>query len=273
MFKKLASIFYFFIIALSLCYQSDIKAQIKDFYLVTIPKSGSHLMIKLIVMLTNRYPEGLSEFFPHLAEVSEEEFEQVILTLKHSNHFPFNHTGMYGKLFAHFSEQHPEYARILMIRDLKDVLLSYTHHISKSLEEQFGSINFDEKLRLVLDLENSQVSAELEQDILEALRWKNRADVLVYSFEDIVGEPGNGDAYRQEESVKRLAAELGVAFTPELYATIKEELFGNRLGPQVSGTFRSGKIGNWKAHFTAEHLQLFEKNWQHYNRALGYKDS
>lgn len=252
--------------------QAAAQENLRDFYLATVPKSGSHLIIKLIVMMTGRYPNGLHDLHPLYPHISDDDFEKALLRYKNENHFAFNHTGKYGDFFSRFSEKHPEYLRILMIRDLRDILVSYTYHISKSLEAAFGPLSFDEKLRLVLDLENSSVSREFERDVCVALEWMDRPDVLVYRFEDIVGPAGKGSLDRQEKVVKRLAADLGVDLTEELMEKIERDLFGKDSGPSVAGTFRSGQIGGWSSYFLPEHMHLFEKHWGAYQSAFGYFD-
>jgi Sulfotransferase domain len=243
----------------------------KEFYVITVPKSGSHLLLKLIVMLTNRYPNGMHSLYDHLDQVSEKEFEKIVLKCQDENHFAFNHTADFGALFNTFSKHHPEYTGLLMIRDLRDVLVSYVYHVSDSLEEQFGpSLTMEEKLTLVLDLETFEVSKKMEQEVLSAIEWMNRPNVIVCRFENIVGPMGGGDLQKQIESITHLARTLGMDLTQEYLEKILQDLFGNSQGPTVSGTFRSGQIGSWKNLFTAEHEALFLKHWNAYQIQLGY---
>lgn len=247
----------------------DLNGDCKNFYLVTIPKSGSHLLIKLLVILTEKYPNGFSNIFKELDKVTDDEFEETLLSFQKTNHFGFNHLGRYGELFSRFSEKHPEYVRILVIRNLKDLLLSYTFHINKSLEEQFGENPLNEKIKFVLDL-NSGVSVEIKKDIEIAIEWMKRSDVQVYRFEDIIGEKGNGCALSQKNEVCRLANQLGIEITASKLEDIENKLWGNSSGPAVSGTFRTGKIGEWKKYYTEEHNKLFDKYWLELNKKLGY---
>ncbi|WP_068471469.1 sulfotransferase domain-containing protein [Candidatus Protochlamydia phocaeensis] len=247
------------------------ECPIRDFYLITLPKSGSHLLIKALVMLTDRYPYGLHHLSPLLPAVSDEQFEQVLQLCKDDNHFAFNHTGAFGNLFAHFSQSHPDYLKILMIRDLRDALVSYVYHISPSLEEQFGSsLSFDEKLALVLDLAGYEVGKAFERDVVVAIDWMRDPDVLVNRFEDLVGSIGGGSSEKQQETLFSLSKALGIALQDDKLRDIQEHLFGNDTGPKVSGTFRSGQIGSWKSHFQPHHIDLFKQYWGLYQIQMGY---
>jgi hypothetical protein len=270
-------IFPVFLISIHLCYAEDIwisnasQKKIKDFYIVTIPKAGTHLLAKLALLLTGRYPDGLHQLAPCLPNVSDEVFAETLAICKRENHFPFNHTGPFGQLFMRFSETHSEYVRILLIRDLRDVLVSYVYHIHKSLNDILGAeSSFDERLSLVLDIENNTVGMEFQQNIINAIAWYNTPGVLIYRFEDLVGILGGGDAKVQKHMIRSLAQHLGLCLDRKMLKEVVQKLFGNDQGPRVSGTFREGKIGSWRSHFKPSHIDLFNAYWKTYQLSLGY---
>ena len=256
-----------------LVFNTPLKAQpIEDFFLITIPKSGSHLLVKALVMISDLYPYGLHDLHPLLPNINEETFEKAILGCKESNHFAFNHTGLYGDFFKVFSKKHPEYVQLLMIRDLRDIFVSYVYHVNQSIEEQYGPfLTFGEKLDVVLDIAHYPVSKELEKDIIVAIEWLNDPKTIVNRFEELVGESGGGSNILQLEALKKLMCQLGIDLPEDKIIEIQENLFGIETGPQnVSGTFRCGKIGSWKSHFKPHHIELFKKYWAHYQSALNY---
>jgi hypothetical protein len=135
--------------------------KIEDFYVITLPKSGSHLLTKLIVMLTDWYPNGMHALYDHLDQVSETEFEETVLQCQENHQFAFNHTGDFGALFDTFSKHHPEYISLLMIRNLRDVLVSYAFYVGDSLEEQ-AIIHLAKSLNVDLTQEKlQQIQREL----------------------------------------------------------------------------------------------------------------
>lgn len=258
---------------LSLLFQ-PLKAEdnlpIKQFYILSIPKAGTHLIIKLASLLTNRSPYGLHHLYPQLPNIPYADFELGVLQCKENQQFSFNHLNNFGQLFEQFSKHHPEYVKILMVRDLRDALVSYAYHISASLEEQFGNIDFDQKLTMILDLQHYEVAHEYEKEVLHALNLLADSQIRMIKFEHIIGPRGRGDPEIQVETIKTLAVALNVELNHEKLAYIVENLFGNDVDPKLSGTFRSGQIGSWKTHFKEDHLQLFLEYWESYQQSFNY---
>lgn len=243
----------------------------KDFFLVTIPKSGTHLTVKLLNMMTNRSPNSLNS---ERQNMTHEKFEICISNCKKSNQFAYNHTApnAFNPYFLEFTEMHPEYVRLLQIRDLRDLIVSYVYHNNSTviIEEMGGDYSFDEKLTHILRLDNSPWAKSIELNIQMAIEWLNIPDVVILRFENLIGPKGGGKANIQKETIQKLAYCLGIQLSEETSNNIKDNLFGNTMGPNLSATFREGQIGSWQKHFTEEHLELFKQNWGHYQHQLGY---
>src|SRR5262249_47284346 len=159
-------------------------------------------------------------------------------------------------LFAQFSKQHPEYERILMIRDLRDAIVSYAFHISDNLDEKYGKMDFDKKLTMILDLHHYEVAHEFEMEVLHALNMLPDPHLRVIKFEDVVGPKGGGNLKAQIETINALAEALHIELSHEKLSYILDNLFGNDVDPKFSATFRAGQIGSWKSHFKDYHRKL-----------------
>lgn len=248
----------------------------RDFYVVTVPKSGSHLVVKLLTMLTQRAANHLLNFKDHFFQVTPKEFELEIFRCKQRKEFGWLHTGDFygqrynaGDLFATFSRSHPEYVKILQIRDLRDVFVSLVHHFDSKRPSAWSEngispgASFDEKLTVA-------ISCMLQSDIGKALEWYNDPNTVVMRFEDLVGPEGGGDAQSQQSAIIELANAVGVTVSHERLQTIQSKLFGTDEGPRYDYSFYSGQIGSWKKNYTQHHKELFNALWGYHQQALGY---
>ena len=111
-------------------------AKPKDFFLVSIQKSGTHLATKLLTMLTGRQPNSIPHLFLHADAATHEEVEKEFTLCKKNKQFVYHHlAGAKEQLFSHFSQTHPSYVKILQIRDLRDVFVSFVNYYDKTRPE------------------------------------------------------------------------------------------------------------------------------------------
>lgn len=240
----------------------------KDFILISIPKSGTHLVAKLLTMMTHRDPYGLFNI-KSVSNLKYHQFEETVKLCKNNMQFALQHSGHYENFFFRFAKLHPEYLTILQVRDLRDLIVSYVYHKNEEIELALGSkATFSEKLTYVMD---SPFSETLKYNIKKAIQWMSKPNVFITRFEDLVGPKGGGSTKKQERTITILANQLGISLKPEIISNIASDLFGNEKGPHVSGNFREGQIGSWKKHFESSHIEIFNQKWKHYQIALGYK--
>ena len=150
------------------------------------------------------------------------------------------------------------YRKILLIRDPRDVMLGFMHHLFHGLTwsasptfdlERFQSLSFDERLQETLLFPYRNPSS----CFLLATTWMHDPSVLVIRFEDLIGEKGGGSYDKQLHTLQTLANFLQIEISPEELATIADQLFGG------TWTFRKGQIGSWKEAFSEENKSLFKK--------------
>ena len=82
------------------------------------------------------------------------------------------------------------------------------------------------------------------------LEWLARPDVLCLRFEDLL-EKRDSTLDRMLDEVEK----TGYQFPPP--GRKPSRPWRNSIQPSRSRTFRSGKTGGWREHFTAEHKRLF----------------
>lgn len=257
----------------------DAEQNWHDFYLVTIPKSGSHLIGKLLQMMLKAdwkspvVPNYDQFTFPSdPPEVSESVFEKAVLDAKSNKSFPSSHTNL-TRLYLRFNQVHPNYIHIVLIRDLRDVLVSCVYFMWHEIERELGPTTFDQKLSFLINLGHSEPRNKIlniYRYAEETMPWLNDPNAILIRFEELVGEKGGGSRDLQEKSIVAIANALEVPLELSSLETLVKELFGKDLGLQMPTTFREGKIGSWKNHFNPENISDFSKKWSHLQVALGY---
>ncbi len=106
--------------------------------------------------------------------------------------------------------------------------------------------------------------------------WKDYSFVHTIQFEKLIGPEGGGAAEEQYQEIRDIAAFLGLSTHDQMIREIMKELWGEskeNLPEGKSVTFRSGKIGSWKTHFSEQHKTIFKKVAGQLLIDLGYEAS
>ncbi len=260
----------------------------KPFYVLTIPKAGTFLLAKMLGMLTGKNGKAVwtSIKDPRVWKfaskqdpdslIAEDELERIFLNNTKTNYYPFAHLN-FSENFQEFSLNHPEYEKIVMIRDLKDVCISFVYYLSEQIEEVIHSSSFDDKLMFVIEGRNLSEKRgtfaffwNLEKLAKIAIEWIGDPTVTVCRFEDLIGEKGGGTLEAQQNQIIQIANILNISLTTKKIDRITSQLFGVRKGPQIGLTYREGQIGSWKMHFKDEHKEAFNRILGPLQKELGY---
>lgn len=276
--------FYRFLICLSLfLFPALAKTDcVEPFVLITVPKSGSHMIIKALHFLTGGVPIWHTHF-------------PSIHCVPPQDGFLYTHFCMSSQLEANYADL-PELKKIINIRDLRDVCVSIVHQIRKSpwpgmSREQrntFLNMPFDEQLLFVInfDYELEDVSKfapnSLQTSIIKVAEQSTRYSLddkcLVCRYESLVGPKGGGSEEMQKEELKRIASYIGVDMTEDALEQISAYIYGNEIDPfrqksfiHFQSTFHQGKTQSWKVYFKEVHKEAFKETLGKYLIALGYE--
>ena len=244
---------------------------------VTIPKSGTHLLLKCITLLdvegiAYKYwkkPRGF-----HLHDLNE----RVPRPLKHAfskdNRAITKHLVYTPEAEAFIKDK--TLANFFMVRDPRAQLVSQArtfqeHRIDgnkRSLEDLMLDIILARKENFMLsrrhldnpDLPGNIIVAIADLFWLEGLHgfysrflpWMKAEKFHTVRFEDLIGENGGGSKEKQTQEIRNIAQHLGVQLTEEKLAYVVENLFGG------TGTFREGQSASWKQHFTPNVTAAFK---------------
>lgn len=249
-------IFFCFFFSQPLLHSND---SIPEFHVISIAKSGTHLLLKTIHILTNKKPI--------YAEIpSKLENKQAY----YFAHFPLSN---YAKEFFFRRKA------LLLVRDPRDILISMIYHIKKKgwplLEndffKRFAALSFDEQLLYLI--QNDLSHHPFSRALCQAINTAFHPNSLLIKFENLVGERGGGTLNSQIEELKKIAYFLKIPFSEHLLKLIADDLYGIKSveASFLANTFREGKIGSWKTSFNDAHKKEFKNRFGRYLILLGYE--
>jgi len=240
-----------------------------------IPKSGSHLIIQVLLGLTDIGPFVDPGFPPVNRDEANLKLQPELilsnLRAMRAGDIGYGYIGCEEPYLGLLAA--PERATVFIHRDPRDVIVSSVFYISEinpghALHEyynqEFGSVEerINAEITGIDDPENrySGVRKRFEKYI----GWLDQPSVLSLRFEEII--------LARDEAFSRLLDYLegrGAKFAvprdqalAALHATIQ---------PKKSGTFRKGQPGNWREHFTEANKALFKESAGDILIRLGYE--
>jgi len=259
--KKL--LFFFSILFLGSC-----LAKHEPMYFITMRKSGTHLLekyLRLLLCPTDKKDDKLKNSVD----------KRYVRTISYKGRkVYFKHLCNEDLLLPSIPSKRK---KIVLLRDPRDVLVSsiYFFPTMPQGKRDKASVDFIRKWdRLSID---RKITSLLTEALVPSMRvhvgqftivptYLSMENTLLIYFEDLVGSQGGGSDERQFFAMEKIAEFIGADFDDSIYQKIKIDLFGS------SKTFRSGKIGSWKAHFTDEHKTLFKKYYGDLLITMGYEE-
>jgi len=157
-------------------------------------------------------------------------------------------------------------ANFFIIRDPRDMIVSMAHFLHKGPQDLSVDVN-----ALIFDFIDGRMKSFVPWGvgINEAypllyshgitdfyklyLKWMEARKFLTVKFEDLVGPNGGGSLETQLRTIKCIAEHLNIVRTDQDICNVAQNLFGK------SSTFREGKIGSWRNHFTQEMIRAYKK--------------
>ncbi|MBS0648446.1 MAG: sulfotransferase domain-containing protein [Verrucomicrobia bacterium] len=250
------------------------EKEVIPFALITIPKSGTHMLMNIFYQMGNAVP--------HWQPGLKENFDDYYLSLwKDKNHYTYLCTHFcvsptFEKLCSNVNLK-----KIVCIRDLRDVCVSMVHHAKKhgwpglntyyqQAWNAFKQLSFDEQLLFVINYEYNPPDIKEEWQFSlplvaeQAIRYCNQPNVLVCFYENLVGKEGGGTKEAQLATLASINQFLNFSLSEDRLLEISSQIYGIQQvssGKQAafSKTFRKAKIGSWKEVFKEEHKEAFKK--------------
>jgi hypothetical protein len=242
-----------------------------------MPKSGSHLINQVLHGLTELGPFVNSGFPPvNRAEDNRQLSDQAILdnlSRMKSGDISYGYLAASDKFIKALNR--PGIGSIFVYRDPRDMIVSHVFYATEMFEDHGMHQYYTENLNTMEERINAAIDGVSETGFeLKGVReryegymgWRMQPGILCLRFEDLRLE--------QEKSFNRILDYLeGKGYQPEIDRRQAIKILGKAIQPKKSGTFRKGKPGGWREHFTQKNIAFFKESTGDLLVELGYEDN
>ncbi len=228
----------------------------------TIPKSGTHLIAKLMEKLGFGY-KGLVGPSPLSLDRKLGELGKKNFLSPHAIASKFN----IDRIIRHNLKV------IFLYRDPRDMVCSFANYMKRPQGSPWKArhLSFEQLITdLICNTGESIYATEKKciwnDPLLKTISnitgfyqlymgWQDQKNIDIYvtSFEKLIGKAGGGSNRVQFQEIKNITMFLGLSLTPEEIQAIACSLFGG------SNTFFKGQVGAWKDYFNEEHKRIFKE--------------
>lgn len=257
---------------------NDIYGEQDKVICVSIPKAGTHLLIKCLTLLDvdgieynydteKEWTERLKRPFSRISvqEYAERAFSRLTYRINKNKtkrrsflvHLPFSEKHRF--FFDRFTV-----ANFLMIRDPRDQLISLA---ATSLKDPTNrEVGLEETLLDLLEGKKRHTPWERRHGACDLmwtigitefyrafLKWENEPNFCVIRFENLIGEQGGGTLEAQIDEIHKIATHLGFEPTEEQVQHTINHLYGE------TRTFKKGQSQAWRKYFTPRVIEAFKK--------------
>lgn len=228
-----------------------------------MPKSGSHLVLQILQGITQVAPFRGVEDRPIRMITREgrnrtsDEILRDLCRLK---------SGIIGwgylranPEYIKFFQQHPDLLSFFVYRDPRDQLISSIFyavdiHKAHAQHDHYSSICMDDRITTAICGRNEPgllYLPNIREQYDRYLAWLDCPNVFCIRFEDLIQEC--------DDCLVTIFDNLeNAAFTIPTPRSDAFEIIREAIRPENSPTFRKGKAGGWREHFTEAHKQLFK---------------
>ncbi|HSS97223.1 MAG TPA: sulfotransferase domain-containing protein [Terriglobales bacterium] len=240
-----------------------------------MPKSGSHLLIQVLLGLTNVGPFVDPGLPPLTRSVANRNLpEEDVLDRLHQLR-----SGDIAYAYLHAREPYlselssPSVAAFFVYRDPRDVIISQIfyamemykghgmhHYYTSELKTMEARIDVAINGVQTASAQLSPIRAKYER----YLGWLNQPALLLLRFEDLI--------LNRQLAIERILDHLAArGFSAQPPRPQAVSALQAAIAPRSSGTFRKGQPGEWKEHFTESNKQAFKASTGDLLQRLGYE--
>jgi hypothetical protein len=248
------------------------------FFVNSFPKSGTHLLLQAVQGFARLGPviySGLPATTMFNAFSGERLSASAVarqVTRLQDGDIGYGHVFAEPEIVAAMCQDNV--VPFFIYRDPRDVVVSHVHYVTEIWtshvhHDYYANTlqDFDKRLRASIlgRPELTEIDFPgIQERFAPYLGWLDRPEVLALRFEDFV-------QHKREtlEKIMAHAAGRGLVIGTEGEAAL--DILEKAIDPNQSPTFRSGKVGGWKEHFTSEHKDLFKQVTGDLLVRLGYE--
>jgi len=242
---------------------------------ISFPKSGTHLLDQILLGFSNvaPYARRVHSFYAEYEGESgiKREPQQALAWLDSLRPRDVASAHLFARPAAIDRVCSPKFAPYFIFRDPRDVVVSHVFYVTdmearhvhhgyyQSLPDFNARLTASILGRPDAGIEFPNIAARFEP----YLGWLERKEVLIIHFEDLIHDRAAALNRIMEHLLSRIPLQ-----TPR--QLILDSLEAS-INPTKSPTFRSGKTGEWRKHFTEKHKRIFKEAAGDLLIKLGYE--
>jgi hypothetical protein len=230
---------------------------------ISFPKSGTHLLDQILLGFSNvaPYAKRVHSFYAEYEGESgkKREPEKALAWLDALRPCDVASAHLFARPEAVARVCSEKFVPYFIFRDPRDVVVSHvfyvtdmeTRHVHHAYYKSLP--DFDARLRVSI-LGRSDADIEfpnIAERFAPYLGWLDKQEVLTIHFEDLI--------HNREATLTSIMNHLLSRVPLQTPRQLILESLEASINPTKSPTFRSGKTGEWKKHFTEEHKKIFKE--------------
>lgn len=230
---------------------------------ISFPKSGTHLLDQILLGFSNvaPYAKRVHSFYAEYEGESgkKREPEKALAWLDSLRPRDIASAHLFARPDAVTRVCSPNFTPYFIFRDPRDVVVSHVFYVTdmearhvhhdyyQSLPDFNARLNVSILGRPDAGIELSNIADRFEP----YLGWLDHPEVLTIHFEDLIHD--------RTAALNRIIDHLLARFPLQTSRQLILDSLETSINPKKSPTFRSGKTGEWKKHFTEEHKKIFKE--------------
>ena len=242
---------------------------------ISFPKSGTHLLDQILLGFHRVAPfsQRLHSFYAEYEGESgrKRSPEQALTWLDSLRRGDIASAHLFARPEAVSRVTSPAFIPYFIFRDPRDVVVSHVFYVT-DMEARHVHHNyyvslpdFDSRLKIsILGRPDANVEfPDIAARFAPYLGWLDQASVMKIHFEDLIDD--------RATTLNRIIDHFLARVPLETPRRLILEALESSINPKRSPTFRSGKTGEWKKHFTEEHKKIFKDVAGNLLVRLGYE--
>jgi hypothetical protein len=238
---------------------------------ISFPKSGTHLLDQILLGFSQvaPYAKRVHSFYAEYEGESgkKRDPQQALTWLDALQPRDIASAHLFARPEAIARVCSDKFAPYFIFRDPRDVVVSHVFYVTDMEvrhvhHEYYQSLpDFDSRLKVSI-LGRPELNTRPEPSrrvefsniadrFAPYLGWLDRSEVLTIHFEDLI--------HHRESTLISIMDHLLSRVTLQSPRQLILDSLETSINPKKSPTFRSGKTGEWKKHFTDEHKKIFKE--------------
>lgn len=242
---------------------------------ISFPKSGTHLLDQILLGFSQvaPYAKRVHSFYAEYEGESgkKRDSQQALDWLDSLRPRDIASAHLFARPEAVARVCTPKFAPYFIFRDPRDVVVSHVFYVTEMEtrhvhHDYYQSLpDFDSRLKAsILGRPDADIEFPNIADRFQPyLGWLDQPQVLTIHFEDLI--------HARAATLTRIMDHLLKRVPLQASRQLILASFETSINPTKSPTFRSGKTGEWRKHFTEEHKTLFKQAAGDLLIKLGYE--